>query len=216
MAGRPVVLTTLEEKLRPDRAALVLVDMVNDFVHPEGKAAVRANRSLDAISPIIPRMQALLESARSAGCGVFHVQHTTLPDHASDSGPWLDARSRATYSVEDICMEGTWGQRFLEELTPAATEPVVKKHRYSGFAGTNLEMLLRGARRETVVVCGASTNVCVESTARDAFSRDFYVVWPEDASGSWSADLHRSALESAGHRYATVCSTDDVLAVWNA
>jgi nicotinamidase-related amidase len=216
LARRPEILTSLAEKVRPEHTALLLIDMTNDFLHPEGKTATRANRPLDDARSVIPVQRHLLDGARRAGALVVHVQHTTLPDHASDSGPWLDARSRATYSVEDICLDGTWGQRVIDELRPVQTDAIVKKHRYSAFAGTNLDMILRSAQRRTVVCCGVSTNVCVESTARDAFSLDYYVVLPADACASWERSLHDASLASAGHRYATIVSADEILALWAA
>jgi nicotinamidase-related amidase len=214
MLAEPTVLSTLAEKVDPTRTALVVVDMVNDFVHPEGKTAVRAGRRVEHAQAAIPNQRRLLEGARRAGVPVVHVQHTTLPDHASDSGPWLDARSRATYSVVDICMDGTWGQAVIDELLPTPGETIVKKYRYSGFAGTNLDLVLRSMGRESIVCCGVSTNVCVEATAREAFSLDYYVVIPGDACASWDMDLHASALATAGHRYATVCTSDDLIATW--
>lgn len=214
MPERPVVLSTLAEKVEPDRAALVIVDMVNDFVDPAGKTATRAQRPLDHARSVIPTQQRLLAGARAGGVPVIHVQHTTLREHASDSGAWLDARSRATYSVEDVCLDGTWGQQIIDELKPDPAETVVRKYRYSAFAGTNLDLVLRSTGRETVICCGVSTNVCVEATAREAFSLDYYVVLPGDACASWDRRLHDAALESAGHRYATLCTTDELLALW--
>jgi nicotinamidase-related amidase len=204
MPERPEVLSGLAAKVHPSRVALLIIDMINDFVDPRGKTAVRANRPLDHARGVIPAQQTLLEGARRAGVPVVHVQHATLANHASDSGPWLDARSRATYSVEVI-----------DELQPREDELVVKKYRYSGFAGTSLDLVLRSARRETVICCGVSTNVCVEATAREAFSLDYYVVLPADACASWDRDLHEAALASAGHRYGTVCTTQEMLDIWS-
>lgn len=214
MATAPEILSTLAEQVDPQRAALVIVDMCNDFVDPRGKTAVVANRPLDHARSVIPNQQRLLAAAREASVPVIHVIHSTLPDHGSDSGPWLEARSRATYSVPDICLEGSWGQQVIDELAPRDGEVVVRKHRYSGFAGTDLDMILRSLRRETVVCAGVSTNVCVESTARDAFSLDYYVVLPSDACASWSTELHDASLASAGHRYATVATVAEIASTW--
>jgi ureidoacrylate peracid hydrolase len=208
------VLSTLEDKVARPRAALVIVDMVNDFVDPKGKTATIAHRPLDHARSVIPNQQRLLAAARAADMLVVHVQHTTLTDHFSDSGPWLDARSRATYSVPDICVAGTWGQEIIAELAPNAGEVVVQKYRYSGFAGTNLDLVLRTAGIETVVCCGVSTNACVESTARDAFSLDYYVVLPEDACASWDRSLHDATIRSAAARYAAICTVDDLVRLW--
>jgi nicotinamidase-related amidase len=211
---RPEVLTALADKVRPEHTALLFIDMVNDFVAPRGKTATRAGRPIDRARAVIPAMQRLLAGARRVGARIVHVQHTTLPDYSSDSGPWLEARGRATYSVEDICLDGTWGQQIIDELAPLAGEAVVKKHRYSGFAGTNLDLLLRSAGCRTVVCCGVSTNACVEATARDAFSLDHYVVLPRDACASWDDALHQATLSTAQHRYATVVATTDLLEAW--
>jgi ureidoacrylate peracid hydrolase len=97
---------------------------------------------------------------------------------------------------------------------PIESDVVVQKYRYSAFAGTNLDLVLRSAGVRTVVCAGVSTNVCVEATAREAFSADYYVVLPEDACGSWSPALHEAALETARHRYAVVCASDELIDLW--
>jgi nicotinamidase-related amidase len=209
------MLRSIKEKVAPEHTALVIVDMVNDFVHPEGKAAVRGNRPLDFIHSIIPGIRRLLDAARDTGAMVVHIQHTTLQNGLSDSGPWLDSRLQATYSAVDVCMDGSWGQEIIAELQPQDGEAVVKKFRYGAFTGTNLDLVLSSAGIRTVVCCGASTNVCVEATAREAFALEYYVVLPRDACGSWSEPLHESSLATAGQRYAAVTHVDDVVDVWS-
>lgn len=215
MSTNPIeVLRDLPAIAAPGHTALTIVDMVNDFVDPAGKTATLAARPLDHARRVIPALRRLLDAARTAGLTIVHVQHTTLPDGRSDSGPWLEARSRATYSVPDICLDGSWGQQVIAELAPAPSEVTVKKYRYSGFAGTNLDLILRSAGVRTIVCCGVSTNACVEATAREAFSLDYYVVLPEDACGSWSVPLHEATIATAGHRYATVCAVADLVDAW--
>jgi ureidoacrylate peracid hydrolase len=215
MPSEPIIYESLAEKVASEHTALLLIDMVNDFADPKGKAAVKGNRPLDHIRSIIPTLQRLREGARAAGALVVHVQHTALPNGASDSGAWLESRRRSKFSAVDVCIEGTWGQEVIEELRPLEGEPTVPKYRYGGFQGTNLERVLRSAEVRTVICCGASTNVCVEATAREAFAREIYVVLPEDGCASWSRPLHEASLETAANRYATVCEADDVLAVWS-
>ena len=216
MSARPEVLGSLADKVAAGHTALVLIDMCNDFLSPQGKAAVRGGRALGHAQRVIPVMRRLLEAARAAGLLVVFAQHTTLPEHRSDSGPWLDARSRATYSVVDLCIQGSWGQEIIPELAPTPDDVIVQKYRYSAFAGTSLDLVLRSAGIKTVVCAGVSTNVCVEATAREAFSADYYVVLPEDSCGSWSAELHAATLQTAAHRYATVCAAAELIALWPA
>ena len=207
---------TLAEKVHPSRVALVIIDMQNDLLHPEGKAAVDGGRDVGPAWDIVPALQNLLAKAREHDALVIHVQATTLPKQLSGSGPWLDARSRATFSTADICVDGSWGQETIEELAPIEAEPIVKKYRYSAFPGTSLDLILRSNRIETVIAAGVSTNACVESTAREAFSHDYYVVYPSDCVASWSQHLHEATLESAAHRYAVVCESAEIVKEWEA
>lgn len=210
----PELLRSLAEKADPAHTALLIIDVVNDFVHPQGKTAQRAGRDTTASLEIVPRLQRIHAAARGAGVPVVFVQHTTLRDHASDSGPWLEARSRARFSVTDICLDGTWGQEMLTELQPADGDLVVRKHRYSGFAGTNLDLILRSHGIRTVIATGVSTNSCVEATAREAFSNDYYVVYVEDGCASWDMELHAATLASADRRYASVVTADALVETW--
>jgi nicotinamidase-related amidase len=204
---------TLAEKVAPPHTALLLIDMVNDLIDPAGKAALRAGRPIDHARAAIAPQRALLDATRAAGVRIVYINHATLPDQAGASGPWLEARGRATYSVEDLCLAGSWGAQVVDELAPQPGDLVVQKYRYSGFAGTNLDLLLRSARVETVICAGVSTNACVESTAREAFSHDYYVIYTSDACASWDQGLHEATLATAGHRYATVATVDELAGV---
>jgi ureidoacrylate peracid hydrolase len=213
---RPDVLTTLEAKVAPERVALIVIDMCNDLVDPAGKTAARAGRPIEHARAIIGELSRLVTAARAADVPIFFVTHTTLPDGASDSGPWLDARSRATFSVTDLCIDQTWGQQVIDELAPQPGDAVIKKYRYSGFIGTTLDVLLRSQGRQSVICAGVSTNVCVEATARDAFAHEYYVVVPADGVASWDVHLHEATLATAGHRYAAVTSIGAIIEAWAA
>lgn len=209
----PGVLRTLPDLVRPAWTAVLVIDMLNDFLSEDGKTARRAGRSMHAARKVIPRQQRLLDAARARGATVVYVKHLTLPGGRSSSGPWIEARTRATYSVDDICLQGTWGAEVIDELTPR-DDLEVCKHRYSGFAGTGLDLLLRTHGIRTVLCAGVSTNVCVEATAREAFSLDYYVVFAEDACASWDASLHEATLTTARQRYANVVDVETVVDAW--
>lgn len=202
------------ERIRPGRTALLLIDLTNDFVHPEGKAATVGGRDVGPARRVLPVAAALADAARAAGVTVVHCLHTTLPGGGADSPVWRDARSRAAYSAPDICLDGTWGQAVADELAPRPGDHTVKKYRYGAFTGTNLELLLRSLGHDSVVCCGVSTNVCVDTTAREAFAREFYVTIAADACASWDMELHEAALRTADRRFALVASTGDIRAAW--
>ena len=154
------------------------------------------------------------ESVSDTGVLVCHIGFSTLPGHLSNSGSWLAQRRRSTVSADNLCPPGSKGAEFIDELCPVEGEAIIYKHRYSGFKSTNLGTILRAHRTETCVVTGVSTNVCVESTIREAFELDHYVVVPEDGVASWDMDLHRATLETIRHRFGTVTTVDAVAAIW--
>jgi ureidoacrylate peracid hydrolase len=208
------VLRTLEEKIRPGHVAVIVVDMQNDFCDTKGVTAVEGGRDVTMAQSIIPAIKRLAAGCRDANGLVVYVKTSTLPDNGSHSGPWVDARSRATYSSINICMEGTWGQELAGGLEALPGDVVVRKHRYSGFSGTDLDMILRSHGVKTIIVTGCSTNACVETTLRAGFELDYYVVVPSDACASWNVELHHATLENVRHRFGVVSTVDEILDVW--
>ena len=214
VSHEPEVLRRLEDKVLPAHTALLIVDMQNDLIDPAGKTAVDGGRDLTASRAVIPGIQRLAARARQAGALVVYIQGTTLEDMRGCSGPWLDARSFAAFTVTDIVMDGSWGQEIIPELTPESNDLTVKKYRYGGFNGTTLDLILRSAGVKTVICTGVSTNACVEFTAREAFALDYYVVYARDALASWDMRLHEATLDNAAKRYAAVVTTDELEDAW--
>lgn len=211
----PEILETLEERIAPEHAALIIIDMQKDFVL-DGLACDRAGRDLGATRSIIPALVRLLAAAREAGTLVVHVGFWTLPDHGSDSGPWLAQRRRATFSSDKVCIAESVGAEFIDELSPRPGELVVHKHRYSAFKGTDLDMLLRGRGIKTVITTGVSTNACVESTAREAFELGNYLCVPRDGVASWDTRLHEATLDTMNHRFGLVTTCAEIMTIWAA
>ena len=209
----PEILPDLAARIAPQHTALLIIDMQKDFC-TEGFKAHRAGRDLSMARTAIPQIARLLQGAREAGVTVAHVGFATEPDHGSDSGPWLAQRRRSTFSAEDLCITGSEGAEFVDELAPAAGELTVAKRRYSAFSGTDMDLLLRAHRIRSVICCGVSTNVCVETTTRAAFELDYYVVVPPDACGSWDRELHEGTMKNINHRFGLTPAIDEILAVW--
>jgi ureidoacrylate peracid hydrolase len=192
---------------------LVIVDMQKDFCTP-GFGAAQAGRDLAPTRAIIPALSMLLETARAAGVLVVHVGFWNLPDHLSNSGPWLAQRRRATFSSDSLAIADSEGSEFIEELSPQPGELVVHKHRYSAFKGTNLDMILNVRRIRSTVITGVSTNACVESTLRDSFELGYYVAIPRDGTASWSHPLYEATLQNVTHRFGLVTDTKSIAEIW--
>lgn len=211
----PPILHDFAERFAAAHTALVIIDMQNDFC-VNGYAASAAGRPLAAAQAIIPSIAQLLTAARDAGVLVCHVGFWTLPGHGSDSGPWLAQRRRSTYASDRIAMAETHGAAFIDALAPVEGELQIRKHRYSAFKGTDLDMLLRAHGVRSVVTAGVSTNVCVESTLREAFELGYYLCVPRDGCASWDESLHAATLRNVEARFGVVGNIESLCGIWAA
>lgn len=217
--GHKLVYSTLEELVDAGHTALLVVDMQNDFCKP-GWAFSRLRIDLSMYPSMIPRLARLVAGAREVGVPVIYVQMTVLADHSSESAAQIRFNMRLHSTSHPrtepllYTVEGTSGQEIIPELAPQPGDLVVRKYRSSGFWGTNLDMLLRSNRIESVIVTGCTTEGCVESTARDAQFNDYYVVLPEDCVASDDPRQHDASLFLMNHRF-DVVSSEDILAIWS-
>lgn len=214
MSTEPMMLDSLNERIAPRHTALLIVDMQKDFCVEGMGASRRPGRDLSSTRAIIPKLVKLRQAARDAGALVVHIGFWTLPGHLSDGGPWLSQRRRSPYASDSFAMADSEGAEFISELSPLEGEVAVRKHRYSGFKGTDLDMILRAREIRTCIVSGVSTNVCVESTFRDAFEHGYYVVVPGDATASWSKELAEGSLQNVTHRFGLVATVDEIVQIW--
>ncbi len=203
-----------ETLLDPTQTALVIVDLLNDFCHPEGVMGASGD-DLSQIRGAVLDTKALLEAARGCGALVVHVQ--TVNDPAARPARWRGLKSEAE-EVSRLCAPGSWGGAIVDELTPLDGEEIVPKHRCSAFIDTRLETLLRSNGIRTLVVTGTTTQTCVESTVRDGQMRDYRVVVARDSVGARGhlRHLHDAALETMELYFADVTESAAVIGAWEA
>jgi len=194
----------------PRRSALIVVDVQNDFCHPEGVSARR--HDVSAAVEMVPRLERLLADARSAGATIVFIQ--TTHDELVDSVVWNTRGGDVDVAAyEPNCYTGTWGADFYR-VAPEAGEIVVVKHRYSAFAGTDLDMVLRSAGVESLLITGVATNVCVESTLRDGLFLDYHVTLVEDCSAAFEQDLHDASVRNVRSGFGAVVTGSELAANW--
>ena len=169
--------------------ALVVVDMQNAYLS-KGGYLDRVGFDVSTSGPVIEKAAAVLDAARRAGLFVAHLQNGFDELQTEAGGPtspvWHKSNAlkymRANPSERGkLITHGTWDHEFVEAMKPIAGEAVVPKARYSGFAGTNLEQLLRARGVTTLLLVGVNTNVCVEATLRDAYHREFFALMVPEA-----------------------------------
>lgn len=185
------------EPVPPGKTALLVIDMQRFFLREDSHAFLPAGRC------VLPNVVRLIKAWRADGAPVILTRHAV----ADGEDPGAMARW-----WRDTVREGTKAA----ELDPAVAEaaagaPVLRKTRYSAFHGTGLEESLRELGVERVVVSGVMTHLCVESTAREAFIRDFEVVLVTDATASASEALHLGSLRALGHGFAFLTRCGELL-----
>lgn len=199
--------------IAPGRTALLIIDMQVDFASPEG-ALGKAGRDLAAVPAALAAAERLAEAARAAGVPVIFVGLMT--DAALDSPAWAERMRRRGGDPDaesGLCRIGTHGAEFMGPK-PQPGEMVVAKLRYSGFFGADLDSQLTRLGVDTLVVCGLTTECCVNSTVRDAFHLDYHVFVASDACAAYEADLHAGALKSLDLNCAILVETAEVEAAW--
>jgi len=185
-----------EMRLNPEASVLLVVDMQRFF--------------LDAASPtftcgglaILPTVKRLIDSFRRADRPVIYTQHVHHPGGLDSGimGWWWEGK----------CLEGSPESEIHPDLAPMPGEKVVSKHRYSAFYNTDLETVLRCLKVEDVIISGIMTNMCCESTARDAYSRDLRVFFPADGTGSITEEMHLASLLNLAFGFAYVTNCEQI------
>lgn len=212
LADRNLPLTPAA-RLEPGRSVLMVVDMQNDFCAPGGYIDATMRKDVTAAAAILPVVQSLVERARAAGVPVVWLRADYSHDRIPDS---MAAKLVARGITAECCKPGTWGFEWFGGLQPAPGEAIVTKHSYSGFVGTDMQQVLARLGRPTVVFTGVQTQVCVESTLRDAHSHGHFCVAVQDAVGSHTPALHAATLDNVRFLFGDVCPAQDVLAAWPA
>lgn len=218
LTHRPLLMT-LEDKIEPSHAALIVIDMQNDFC-AEGGMMDLEGADLSAVQAMATRLPEVIGAARSAGALVVFIRNVYSTErNAYLSDVWLEQMLRRrgdSYTRRDVCAPDSWEGGFYADIRPEPGEPIVTKHRYGAFYNTDLETILRGHCIRTVVLTGVATNACVETTAREAFVRDYYVVLTADGTACYSDEAHEASLRTLDKYFGIVVSVDDVTEVWRA
>jgi isochorismate hydrolase len=173
------------------RAALLILDMQRYFLDPDSHAFI------PSAPAIVPAIERLASAFKDAGRPVLATQHVNFPEEAGMMGQWW----------EDLIEPGSVAAR-LDPRISALVNAVILKGRYDAFHGSILSELLGKLGIGQLVITGVMTHLCVETTARAAFVRDFAVFLPADATATYNREFHRATLLNLSHGIATITTTE--------
>jgi ureidoacrylate peracid hydrolase len=200
------------------KSALIIVDMQNDFVHPEGSFAHVARETPEAgidmpfLMGTIPYVKRLADAFRTAGRPVVYIAHVVKPDFSDAQFPyWRLGHHPGDHRT--FIVEGTWGAQIIDDLTPLAGEHLVIKKGFGGFSNTPLDTILRTMGVTTCVVSGVTTCVCVSTTVRGGVEHNYRMILVKDAVAEVNRDTHEAELKTMARIFADVKTTDEVVAM---
>jgi nicotinamidase-related amidase len=195
----------------PGRTALLIVDMQNAFCRDDGSFA-KLGFDVSLLKAAIGPCRRLAAAAHQANVPVIFTRLRYAADYR-DGG--IAIRYMTPEFVEARCLAaGTWDIEIVDELEPSPGDHVVDKNRFSAFYAESFERLLGEAGIDSLVVCGVTTNCCVESTVRDAFQRNYKAFVVSDAVGELEPRRHELALQTMRFLFAEVVTIDDILNLW--
>ena len=177
--------------LDPARTGLLIVDLQNDFCHPQG-AYARGGQANGDIAALPERVLPVAEALRGKGGWIVSSQFTLVPGKRGEPFISPHLKKLRPFLGKGDFAPGSWGHRLVDTLQPA--DLVVEKVAYSAFYMTRMEWVLRKAGIETLIVCGIVTNGGVASTLRDAHVRDFSTLLLTDGCAAFSRQAHETAI----------------------
>ena len=186
-----------EMKLAPSKAALLVIDMQRFFLDPDAPGYTIGAPA------ILPGVQRLIEAFRDEERPVIYTRHVHHPDgrDVGIMGWWWDS----------MCLEGSRESEIYPDIAPLDDDKVLLKHRYSAFYNTDLEIVLRGLAIEDLVISGVMTNLCCETTARDAYIRDYRVFFLADGTGAVNEDMQMASLRNLSYGFARITTVDEMI-----
>ncbi|MBX9752657.1 MAG: pyrimidine utilization protein B [Roseococcus sp.] len=188
-------------RLNPAETAMIIVDMQNAYASPGGYLDI-AGFDIAGCEKVIARAAVAADAARRAGILVIYFQNGWDPDYKEAGTPgspnWHKSNALKTMRKRPelagtLLAKGGWDYALVEALAPKPGDLVVPKPRYSGFFNTNIDSLLRARGIRNIVFTGVATNVCVESSLRDAFHLEYFGVVLEDATHAAGPDFAQKA-----------------------
>lgn len=190
--------------INAEQKALIVIDMQNAFCDKRGfmtQLGLNVDQCIAAVEPT----RRVIERCRQLDIPVIYTRYWLRPDY-KDAG-LFEQLFPGSHQVQAMVRD-TWDAEIFDALKPEPGDFIVDKQRFSAFFETNLDLLLKGLGTSMLVVTGVTTNICVESTVRDAMFRDYKVVVLEDCTGAVDDLMQKGAIHSFRYGFGDVISSE--------
>jgi len=201
-------LDRLKAKLNPESTALIIIDMQKDFCC-EGGSFHRRGFDIRPAQRLAKRINSFLKEAREVLKHIIHLKMMKIPALASPVVDELYGRIKIDRSLDPAFAEPF-------EVIPQPGDVIIPKYKYSGFVSTYLDQFLRSNGINNLIITGLATNVCVESTARDGFMREYYIIIPSDLTEGTSPESKKWSLLNLDMFFGEVVSSNEILECWKS
>jgi len=195
------------ESLSGSKMAMIVVDMQNAYLDDEGSMN-KSGMDITELKKTVLPVSSLITACRSADVPIIFTRYVLRADY-KDAG-LRSVRGPKFKEINSLVM-GTWDSELDPRMDQRLEDYVLDKTRYSSFYNTSLEVILRGLGVDTLIVCGVTTEICVESTIRDAYFRDFKIIVPKDAVAAMDIGRHKGTLATIEFGFGSVTTSADLI-----
>ncbi len=207
------ILRTLAEQIEPEHTAVIVIDPQKDYCATDGAMARFQGKDVSRIQEAVKRLNPFIQKARQVGLPVIWVRTISVDDK-------MRPNQKATHGVGDevvvVREDGDGKNWYSEVIKPLSTEHIITKYNFDAFENTELDLLLRSKGIETLLFVGVTTNVCVETSARHAYIKGYYVVLVSDCTDAITQRAYESALFNIEKYFGKVATSSELVKIWGA
>ncbi|MDC0074059.1 cysteine hydrolase [Alphaproteobacteria bacterium] len=194
-----------------NKLALVVIDMQNSFLDSKG-AMWQLGFDCKKLQSAIPGTTRLINSARNYKIPIIYTQYVYQKNFVD--GGWLVEGIMPALKDVNLCVKGSWDSQILDSLAPDENDIIIEKNRPSAFISTQLDSIISAMKLESILVCGVTANMCVETTVRDSCQRDIKTFVAKDAIAEVDDDRMKLALMSMEYFFAKIMTVDEIINSW--
>jgi ureidoacrylate peracid hydrolase len=205
------ILRTLAEQIEPGHTAVIVIDPQKDYCASDGSLSRILGKDVSRLQEVVKRMNPFIEKARQVGLPIVWVRTVAVDDKMRPSQKVIKGEGDEVVIVRE---DGDGKNWYSEVIKPLSSEHVITKFNYDAFENTDLDLLMRSKGTETLIFIGVTANVCVETSARHAFIKGYYVVVVSDCTDSPTCQEYESALFNIEHYFGNVATSDEILKLW--